>query len=145
VLCSGTGRSTNSTTLAQLGSCTIPAGRLQAGDRVDIRFSYAHQGSLTAAAFDLRWGSTTILARTASASDSHIEGQAEAGVHSDGAQWSVLSWGNSLPLSAGTGDAADSLGTALVVDFRGRMTTGTSETIALRNFTVVRYPAQINR
>jgi hypothetical protein len=143
VLCSNTGTSTNSTTLVLLGSCTIPGGVLQAGDRVAISFNYTRTGSSGTVAFDVLWGGTTIVARTGGASTSNVAGDAEAGVHSGGAQLSVQSWGNSLSVSADTGSSADSLAAPLVIGFWGRMTSSTSNTIDLRNFTVVRYPARV--
>ena len=144
VLCSSTGTSTNSTSLTQLGSCTIPAGMLSAGDRVEVRFSYAHPGVAAGFTYELHWGATTITSRAAGAGDHYIGGHADAGVHSGGAQYDVQSWGNSLVLGGGTGNASDSLGSALVVGFLGRMATSTSETVTLNNFTVIRYPAVLN-
>ena len=35
-----------SAALTSLGTCVIPAGTLKAGDRVEIRFDYAHTGGL---------------------------------------------------------------------------------------------------
>ena len=46
VICSSVGASTSATTLTQLGSCTIPAGLLGTGDRIEMQFQYAHTGNV---------------------------------------------------------------------------------------------------
>ena len=47
VVCSSTGSSTSGTALVELGSCTIPAGLLGAGDRLEVQFQYGHTGTAT--------------------------------------------------------------------------------------------------
>jgi hypothetical protein len=54
---------------------------------------------------------------------------------------SVQSWGTLLSLAAGIVNAYDSLSYPLVVAFQGQMAATTTDTVALHNFTVVRYPA----
>jgi hypothetical protein len=144
VLCSSTGTRTTSTSLVSLGSCTVPQGVLRAGDRVEIRFSYSHEGSVQGFTYEVHWGSTAIVSRGAGAGDASVAGHANAGVHSGGAQWDVQSWGNSLALAVGSGNASDSLSSPLTIGFLGKLASGTSETISLQNFTVVRYLAVSN-
>jgi hypothetical protein len=144
VLCSSTGTSTTSTVLASLGTCTVPAGVLRAGDRVELRFSYSHEGATRGFTYEVHWGNTTIVSRGAGTADAYVAGHANAGVHSGGAQWDVESWGNSLALAAGIGNASDSLASPLVIGFLGKLASSTSETVTLRNFTVVRYLAVSN-
>jgi hypothetical protein len=85
-----------------------------------------------------------LVSRTAAAGESAIGGHAEAGIHSSGAQWDAQSWGAALALSGLAGTAQDSLAAPLTVSFLGSMAGATSETVTLRNFTVLRYPAQQN-
>jgi len=144
VICSSTGSSSSSTTLASLGTCTIAANFLQAGDRVDVRFSYSHEGTAKGFTFEIHWGGATIVSRSGGATDSRVAGYAEFGVHLAGAQWNTQSWGSALALAAGIGDSVESLSAPLVIDLLGRMASNTTETITLRNFTVIRYPAQAN-
>jgi hypothetical protein len=55
------------------------------------------------------------------------------------------SWGAALAIAAGAGSASDSLASALVIDFLGKLSGVVSgNSVTLRNFTVVRYPAQAN-
>jgi len=141
VICSSAGTSNNTAEPARLGSCTIAAGLLQPGDRVEIRFGYSHEGVTTGFAFEIRWGSTSLVSRTASASDSFVSGQVDAGLHNSGALWSAQSWGTTLAQAATVGNAVDSTSSDLLVSFYGSVATGSLDTVTLRNFTVIRYPA----
>ena len=144
VICSSTGSSSNSNSLTSLGSCTIPANFLRTGDRVDVRFSYSHEGTAQGFTFEIHWGATTILSRAGNDTDSRVAGFAEFGIHLAGAQWNTQSWGSVLALAAGVGNAEESLSAPLVIDLLGKMASTTTDTITLRNFTVVRYPAHTN-
>ncbi|HXN46524.1 MAG TPA: hypothetical protein VN893_07770, partial [Bryobacteraceae bacterium] len=144
VLCSTTGTATNSTTLTSLGTCTIPAGFLQPGDRADIRFDYSHEGTATGFTFEVHWGGTTLVSRSGVASETAVGGQADAGIDSSGAHWRVESWGATLAYAASAGSASDSLAAPLTVTFLGRMSASTANTVTLRSLTVVRCPAQQN-
>ena len=144
VLCSSTGAATSSTALTSLGTCTIPAGFLQPGDRADIRFDYSHEGTATGFTFEVHWGSTTVVSRSGVASETAAGGRLDAGADSSGAHWTAESWGAALAFAASAGSASDSLVSPLTVSFLGRMADSTADTVALRNLTVVRYPAQQN-
>jgi hypothetical protein len=141
VLCSGVGVATSSTTLTSLGTCTVPAGALQPGDRVKISFDFSHQGTLTGFTFGINWGNTLLVRRSGAVSDAFISGWAEAGANTSTCQLSVQSWGTMLSLAAGIVNAYDSLSYPLVLAFQGQMAATTTDTVALHNFTVVRYPA----
>jgi len=144
VLCSSTGTATSSTTLTSLGTCTIPVGFLQPGDRADIRFDYSHEGTTTGFTFEVHWGGTTLVSRSGVAGEAATGGRAEAGIDSSGAHWRVESWGATLAYAASAGSASDSLAAPLTVTFLGRLSASTSNTVTLRSLTVLRYPAQQN-
>ena len=139
VLCSGLGAATNSSTLASIGTCTIPAGFLTAGDRVEIRFDLEHAGTTGAFSFAVLWGATTVLARNASAVDALATGHADAALTTAGAQLSHQSWGTSLAFAAGVGKSTNDFTAGVTVDFQA-LTALPAETVTLRNFTVVRFP-----
>ncbi len=144
VLCSSTGTATSSTALTQLGTCTIPANFLKVGDRVDIRFDYSHEGTSTGFTFEVHWGGTMLISRAASATESVATGRADAGVHGSGAQWNVETWGATLAPAFSAGNASDSVAAPITVSILGKMAAVTTDTVTLRNFTVLRYPAQQN-
>lgn len=140
VLCSAAGTSTNSTTLTTLGSCDIPAAGLQPGDRIEVRFTFAHTGTNSGTNLQVAWGSTTVLSRNASAQDSAVTGQAEAGVTSGGTQVSVQSWGTVLPLLPGIVNAP-AAPAGITVSLKAAMAQAGPDTVALTNYAVLRYPA----
>jgi hypothetical protein len=139
VICSGAGRSTNATGWTTLAGCDIPAAGLQTGDRIEVRFTLTHSGSTTGFSFQVNWGNTTILSRTAGTQDAAVAGQADAAISATGAQLSLESWGTVLPFLPGLATAPAQSG--LEVSFLGAMTTAGSESVSLTNYTVLRYPA----
>ena len=139
VLCSGTGGSTAAQTLTSLGNCTVPAGLLQPGDRVEIRFDAAHTGTAGGFSVEVDWGATTLVRRDAAAADSVIAGRADASILTGGAQLSAQTWGAVLPFSAAAGSAADAYGVGITISFLG-MAAQPADSVALTNFTVLRIP-----
>ena len=142
VICSSAGTSTNSTTLTSLGTCRIPANLLQAGDRVELRFEAVHQGTASAYTIRAAWGSTTMLSRNGVTGDSAVAARIDSGIYANGAQWSVQSWNSTGALTAAIGTSSDSLASELLITFSGQLTTTSADAVILRNFTVIRYPAQ---
>ncbi|MFN7993997.1 MAG: hypothetical protein U0Q18_10365 [Bryobacteraceae bacterium] len=140
VLCSGGGTATSSTSTTTLGTCNIPAGALQPGDRVRLSFDYSHEGSFAGFTFIVKWGNTIVSQRSGSASDSLISGWAEAGVGPSSSQLTVQSWGTVLSLGSGILSAGDSIAYPLALTFQAKMASAATDTATLRNFTVVRYP-----
>jgi hypothetical protein len=139
VLCSGTGAATTTTSLTSVGTCAIPAGLLAPGDRVEMRFDFAHQGTASGFSFEIHWGATTIVHRDAAAADALVTGRADAALLAAVAQWNSQSWGAVLPFSASVASAADSYTSGLTIDFQG-MLAQTGDTLTLANYTVVRFP-----
>ena len=142
VLCSFAGSATSATSLTRLGRCTLPAGLLQTGDRIEIRFDCSHEGAGTAFSFELRWENTSLGVRSAAAGEAFVTGRAAAGIHTSGAQWSVESWGSVTPSFSSAGVATDSVAAPISIAVFGQMAAAGSETVTLRNLTVIRYPQQ---
>ena len=139
VLCSGTGSSTSSTTLASIGACTIAAGVLLAGDRVQIQFDTAHQNSAGGFSLELHWGATTVLHRDATSAETLVTGRANAAILAAGAQTSSQTWGSVLSFGVTAGNASDSYSGGLTVTLLGLVAQAT-DSVTLTNFTVVRIP-----
>jgi hypothetical protein len=139
VLCSGTGAATAGTTLTSIGTCAIPAGLLAAGDRVDIRFDFEHQGTAAGFTLEVRWGSTVALHRDAVSPDVLASGRVDAAILASGARLSTQSWGTVLPFAAGVASASDAYPGGIVVDLQGKVANA-ADTLILRQFTVVRLP-----
>ncbi|MGA2116389.1 MAG: hypothetical protein ABSH56_16730 [Bryobacteraceae bacterium] len=139
VLCSGPGTGTSQTASTVLGTCNIAAGILHAGDRVEIHFDLAHQGTAGTSAMTLEWGATTITPVAASANATLITGRAQAGLLASGAQTSWQAWGSAVPFSAGVGAAPDAYANGLTIAFLGNVTRP-PDTLTLTQFAVVRVP-----
>ncbi|MBZ5604373.1 MAG: hypothetical protein LAO79_18885 [Acidobacteriia bacterium] len=144
VVCSSTGSNTTATTLTQLGSCTIPAGLLGVGDRIEVQFQYAHSGTSTGFTGEIHWGGTTVFSRSGGTSEAGLSGRITLGLISGSQGWDVESWGASTALAASLGSASEDITQNLTVSLRGQMSGSTTDAVNLRNFTVIRYPAQTN-
>ena len=115
--------------------------RFAPGDRVEIRFSLAHQGNSSTSEFFVYWGATVLVHRTPGTSDALIAGRAEAAVGTTGVQFDVETWGTLLAFLPGLGNAADPLSVPLKIDFQADLARAGSDSMALVNYTVLRYPA----
>lgn len=144
VLCSGVGNTTSATTATQLGSCRIPAGALTSGDRLEIRFQIAHTGAAAGFSGEVRVGGTTVVARSAGNTETRLSGQTDFSIYGGNQTWDSLTWGSTLTQTVTSGNAAENTSQEIVVTFRGQLTATASDTVALRNFTVIRYPAHAN-
>ncbi len=140
VICSGSGTATTAAVLSSLGSCSIPAGLLVPGDRVEVRYDLQHQGVASGFSFEIHWGGTVLGHRDAVPSDTLVAGRADASILSTGAQLNFQSWGAILPFGAGVASAGDVYSSGLTIDFRGMLSSASGDTLALNNFTVVRLP-----
>ncbi len=139
VVCSAAGQTTAAGASTSLGACDVPAGGLQAGDRIEIRFTFAHTG--TASGFDLliAWGSTTILSRHGGTQDAAVVGQADAAITTAGTQLSVESWGTVLTLLPAI--VTSPLQNGVQINLRADVSKPGSDTVTLTNYTVLRYPS----
>lgn len=144
VICSGVGASTSATVLTQLATCTIPAGVLSSGDRIEVRFQFEHTGTSAGFTGEVRVGNTTVMARPAAAGERLLAGRSDFGLFSGSQLWDTQSWGSATAFAATAGSANEDTSQAVTVQIRGQMAQTTAETVSLRNFTVVRYPAQAN-
>jgi hypothetical protein len=139
VLCSGMGGSTGASTLTALGTCQIPAGLLAPGDRIEIRFGYAHTGSAGGFSSELKWGATAMFQRALPASETLLTGRADAAVLFSGAQIDSENWGAAAALAVSAATATDAYAGGLTITFQGSVAAG-GDTLALTNFSVVRVP-----
>jgi len=142
VICSNTGSSAASVTMASLGSCVIPADTLNPGDRVDVRFTFAHSGSASGFVFQILWGATTLVQRTASQLDASVAGVAGASIGAGAVTLDSQTWGSVLPLAAVVSQSTDPLSAPLKIDFQAQLNTAGTDSVQLQNYTVLRYSAQ---
>jgi hypothetical protein len=67
-----------------------------------------------------------------------------AGINPAGTVLSAETWGAVLGLANGVGTALDSTSSAITIRFLGQLAAEGADTVTLRNFTVLRYPAIAN-
>jgi hypothetical protein len=141
VICSSSGSVTTSATSVSLGSCTIPANVLGAGDRVEIRFTLAHTGVSSGFVFTVLWGGTTLAQRSGAQVETVIAGHGDAAIGPSGTALDIQTWGSQLALNAGVITSIDPLNAPIKVDFHAQLSTAGSDNVELQNYTVLRYPA----
>jgi hypothetical protein len=144
VVCSGTGLSTSDTPLVELGSCTIPASLVGAGDRIEVQFQYGHTGTATGFTGTVLIGNTTVASRSGASNEVMLAGHTSFGFYGGGQTWDTQTWGIGSILTVTAGNASEDPSQALRVSLRGQMAGATADSVSLRNFTVIRYPAQAN-
>jgi hypothetical protein len=144
VVCSAVGNATSSTVSTSLGTCTLPAGLLNTGDRVEVRYQFSHTGTGTGFTPQVSWGATPVLSRTGSSSDTAFAGIMDFAINSSTQPWSGQSWGSSLAFATAVGSANVNTAQSVTITFLGQISSSTSDTVSLSSFTVVRYPAQVN-
>jgi len=144
VICSTTGSSTSAAGLTQLGSCTIPAGLLGVGDRIEVDFQYTHTGTTTGFTGAVLWAGTSVLSRAGGAGEPALSGRMTFGLGNTAQSWDTQSWGSTLALATSAGSASAIISQNLTISLQGQMAGATSDSVNLSNFTVIRYPAQVN-
>jgi len=145
VVCSSAGLSTIATTLTSLGTCTLPSGLLQPGDRLEIEFHYGHTGATNGFSGEVHIGNTVVMTRNVASSETVLSGRVTFGIYASSLeQWDSQNWGSSAAFQSGAGSAGEDTTQPLRIDFRGQMAASGTDNVILRNFSVVRYPAQTN-
>lgn len=144
VICSGVGATTSAASITQLGSCTIPAGFLGSGDRLEIRIQWAHTGNASGFSGEVRIGNTVVVARSLPSSETRLTAETDSSLSGSTQTWDTESWGTTAVLQLTSGNGSEDTSQALPILFRGQLTSASGDSVSLRNFTVLRYPAQAN-
>lgn len=144
VVCSTVGNETSSTSSTTLGTCTLPAGLLGTGDRIEVKYQFVHAGTSTGFTPQVAWGGTPVLSRAGAAADIAFAGNLEFAINAASQAWSGESFGSSLSFAAAVGSASANTAQNLTISFLGQMAASTSDSLSLASFTVIRYPAQVN-
>ena len=139
VLCSGAGRATSAAALANLGTCAVAAGVLAAGDRVEIRFDYAHTGASGGFSIEAHWGATTLLHRDSPNTETLLTGRADSSILANGSQLSSQTWGAAGSMVTAAGTATDAYSTGVTITLLGSVAQA-ADSLTLANFSVVRIP-----
>lgn len=144
VLCSSTGGTTSATASASLATCKVPSFFFDAGDRIEIIVNYEHTGTASGFVNEIRFGGETLWTRTLTSGSSHVSIRATGGLHGTGTAWGNQSFTNAGSLEANASNTNGVPTNSFIIDFRANLSSASSDTVILRNFSVVRYPAQSN-
>jgi len=139
VLCSGTGGASSFSSPTDLATCSIPAGLLAPGDRVEVHFDYSHSGRAGGAAIAVEWGATAAVNVNAAAGESMLTGRVDASVLTTGAQVSSQSWGTVTTFATSLASATDLYSGGLTITFLGSVAAA-ADSIALQHYSVLRVP-----
>lgn len=143
VLCASGGSTSGSASLASFGSCTIPAGMLQPGDRVGVHVTWLHDGP-AAYLVRWRWGGATVGSLLVLGVANLLEQRGEVALYDGGAVISGTAKGpNGYTGGEFVENTTQAIGTALTFSLEGNSTVA-GENLRLVQFTLVRYPAQAN-
>lgn len=144
VICSTIGGLNNNSNPISVGTCTIPAGLLRPGDRIEVKYDYSHDGSATGFTVEIAVNQTVILSRTMPASEGLLSGAIGASVFPTGLQWSSQTWGAVTSQLSQAGSLAVDPNLGVRLDFRASLAVSGAENVGLNGYTVVRYPSQVN-
>ena len=144
VVCSSIGGGTASTVASDLGTCTISAGTLHIGDRIEVQFQYEHVGTVSGFNGEVRIGTTSAFSRDVTAAETLLVGTVGFAIGLSKQIFSTQSFGTSLAQTVSAGTTSELVGNDLTFHFKGHMLAAGADTVNLRTFTVIRYPAQSN-
>ena len=85
-----------------------------------------------------------MASRAADSTETLLAGRTSFGIDGNGQTWDTQTWGVGLILTVTAGTASEDTSQALRVSLQGQMADTTSDSVFVRNFTVIRYPAQAN-
>lgn len=144
VVCSSTGSSTTALSATSLGTCTLPAGLLGTGDRIEVHYQYSHSGTAVGFTGTVLMAGISVVSRAEPPTETTLVGHTSFGIGSSVQLWDTESWGAISSFVAGVGSSTVDTTQSFTINFQGLMASSGTDTVALQNFTVVRYPAQSN-
>jgi hypothetical protein len=144
VICSSSGGFTLSTNSTQIGSCTIPAFFLESGDRLEVLMNFEHVGTASTFNVELRFGSQTVVSRTYAASDRAVFSRLSVGFYPDFASWGVQLFADSGQTNNTVINTSFDRTATAGFSFRGNLGSAGTDSVVLRNYAIIRYPAQFN-
>jgi hypothetical protein len=144
VLCSSTAGSTSSTNSTSLGTCFVPSFFFDAGDRIEVFADYQHTGTASGFVVELRFGGATVWSRSLDANTTLVSLRGSGGLHATGTLWGNTSFTNTGLTESVSSTTSGVPTSAFSISFRANLGSASSDTVTLRNFSVIRYPAQSN-
>lgn len=145
VICAEEGTA-NSTTSAQvLAACALPAGFLQAGDRIEVLVDAEQTGPFVPWNLRLQWGSTQLMQRAMGVGDVYLTVRGQASLHSGGTTLAAQHHNANGATLSSIVPASDPFQAGLSLLVSGWLnSTAAGANVVVRNLTIIRHPAQVN-
>jgi hypothetical protein len=145
VICAEEG-SANSTTSAQvIAACALPAGFLQAGDRIEVMVDAEQVGTFVPWNLRVQWGSTELMQRAMGLGDVTLAVRGQGSLHSAGTTLSTQHFNGTGATLTSIVPASDPYQAGLSVLVSGWLNAPTGgANVVVRNLTIIRHPAQGN-
>ncbi len=145
VICAEEGALNQTASLAIIGNCTIPAGLLQTGDRLEILVDAEQVGAAVPWTVITQWGSAQIAQRSFGPGDTMFALRGQSVLYTNGTTLSAQHFNGSGATLTSLVSASDPYQAGLAITVSGQINqTGPGSGVVVRNLTVIRYPAQNN-
>ena len=145
VICAEEGVSNDTTTAQVIATCALPPGFLRAGDRLELMVDAEQVGPLVPWNLRVQWGSTQWIQRALGAGETNLAVRGQASLHSGGTTLAAQHFNGAGAMLIGILPASDPFQVGLAVVVSGWVNTmSTGSSVAVRNLTVIRHPAQVN-
>lgn len=145
VICAEEGSANGTTTAQVIAACAVPAGFLQAGDRLEVMVDAEQVGPFIPWNLRVQWGSTELMQRAMGAGDISLAVRGQAAVHSSGTTLSTQHFNSTGATITSVAPASDPFQAGLSLVVSGWLNAPAAGASAVvRNITVIRHPAQVN-
>lgn len=149
VLCSVGGGTASSISNTVVGSCSVPQSFFDSGDRIEVSLNFEHSGSASAFVTEIFIDSSSVFSRQFDSTDTLSFVKGSGGYYPAGVAFGTYSFGTAGSASGSaftglSGNVVMSPTAATQITVRARLASTSFDVITLRNFTIVRYPAQFN-
>jgi hypothetical protein len=145
VICAEEGVSNDMNTAQVIATCSLPPGFLRAGDRLEVMVDAEQVGPSVPWNLRVQWGATQWMQRALGVGETSLFVRGQASLHSGGATLAAQHFNGAGAMLIGVLPASDPFQAGLVVVVSGWVNTiSTGSSVAVRNLTVIRHPAQVN-
>ncbi len=145
VICAEEGVSNEMSSAQILASCTLPAGLLRAGDRIEVQVDAEQMGPSAPWNFRLQWGSTQWIQRVLGGEEPNLAFRGSGALHSAGTTLAAQHYSTGGAMLSGVVSASDPFQAGVQLVVAGWLNSpAAGAAVAVRSLTVIRYPAQGN-
>jgi hypothetical protein len=128
-----------------IATCSLPPGFLRAGDRLEVMVDAEQVGPSVPWNLRVQWGATQWMQRVLGVGETNLSVRGQAALHSGGTTLATQHFNGAGAMLIGVLPASDPFQAGLAVVVSGWVNSiSTGSSVAVRNLTVIRHPAQVN-